>query len=217
MSQDSNNKQQEPTQTSDQIEPKLWQKNWFKNLIWMVVFLAAFIAIRPYMQGNVIHGQAPVMKVTSISGNTLDLQALNQQGKPVLVHIWATWCPICKMSKGGIESIAKDFAVINIATQSADDEQLLAYAKENDMNPNLIVNDLDGKWLQTFGAKAVPADFIIDPQGNIAFVEVGFTTAWGLRLRLWWAGLTQPSSDSTNEQVDNTINQTLNQTSGAVK
>jgi len=217
MSQDSNNKQQEPTQTSDQIEPKLWQKNWFKNLIWMDVFLAAFLAIRPYMQGNVIHGQAPIMKVTSIAGNTLDLQALNQQGKPVLVHIWATWCPICKMSKGGIESIGNDFAVINIATQSADDEQLLAYAKENDMNPNLIVNDLDGKWLQTFGAKAVPADFIIDPQGNIAFVEVGFTTAWGLRLRLWWAGLTQPSSNSTNEQVDETISNTINKTSGAVK
>ena len=179
-------------------EPKLWQKNWFKNLLWIGGFIAVFLAVRPFMQGDVIHGQAPLMKVTSITGKTLDLQALNQEGKPVLVHIWATWCPICSLSKGGVEEIAKDFAVINIATQSADDEQLLAYAAENDMNPDFIVNDLEGKWINLFGAKAVPADFIIDPQGNIAFVEVGFTTAWGLRLRLWWAGLTssqQPKSD----------------------
>lgn len=189
---------QNETPQTQITEPKLWQKNWFKNLLWIGGFIAVFLAVRPFMQGDVIHGQAPLMKVTSITGKTLDLQALNQEGKPVLVHIWATWCPICSLSKGGVEEIAKDFAVINIATQSADDEQLLAYAAENDMNPDFIVNDLEGKWINLFGAKAVPADFIIDPQGNIAFVEVGFTTAWGLRLRLWWAGLTssqQPKSD----------------------
>lgn len=183
---------------NEKTELKLWQKKGFKNLLWVVGFIAVFLAVRPFMQGDVIHGQAPIMKVTSITGKTLDLQALNQEGKPVLVHIWATWCPICSLSKGGVEEIAKDFAVINIATQSADDEQLLAYTAENNMNPDFIVNDLEGKWITLFGAKAVPADFIIDPQGNIAFVEVGFTTAWGLRLRLWWAGLTysqQPISD----------------------
>lgn len=142
------------------------------------------------MQGEVIEGKAPLMQVTSINGKTLDLQALNQQGKPVLIHIWATWCPICDISKGGIESVAKDYAVINIATQSADDEQLLDYAKKHDMNPDFIVNDLEGKWLKTFGAKAVPADFIVSQNGEISFVEVGYTTPWGLRLRLWWAELT---------------------------
>ena len=183
-----NNQPETPANNKSSIKT-MWQKNWFKNVVWTVIFIGIFLTIRPYMQGDVIHGQAPIMKVTSITGKSLDLQALNQQGKPVLVHIWATWCPICSVSKGGVEEIAKDFAVINIASQSADDEQLLAYALENEMNPDFIVNDLEGKWLTTFGAKAVPADFIIDPQGNIAFVEVGFTTAWGLRLRLWWAGL----------------------------
>jgi len=184
-------------QNTEVEPPKLWQKNWFKNLVTVLIFLGVFLSIRPFMQGDVIQGQAPIMQVTSINGKTLDLQALNQQGKPVLVHIWATWCPICEVSKGGIESIAEDYAVINIATQSADDDQLLTYAKENDMNPDFIVNDLEGKWLKTFGAKAVPADFVIAPNGEIEFIEVGFTTAWGLRLRLWWAGL---SSTETADQ-----------------
>lgn len=186
---------QDETENSPSQETKIWQKNWFKNLMTVVLFIAIYLAIRPFMQGDVVQGKAPQMSVTSITGKNIDLQQLNQQGQPVLVHIWATWCPICEVSKGGIESVAEDYAVINIATQSADDEQLLAYAKQHDMNPDIIVNDLEGQWLKTFGAKAVPADFVIDPQGNIAFVEVGFTTAWGLRLRLWWASLTDSSAE----------------------
>lgn len=174
---------------------KLWGKKWFKNLVTVVLFILVFLALRPFMQGDVIHGKAPTMNVTSITGKTLDLQQMTSQGQPVLVHLWATWCPICDVTKGGIESVAKDYHVINIATQSADDEQLLNYALENTLNADFIVNDLDGHWMKTFGAKAVPADFIIDPQGNIAFVEVGFTTSWGLRLRLWWAGLNSSGSN----------------------
>lgn len=177
-------------------ELKLWQKGWFKNLMTVLIFVVVYLSLRPFMQGDVMQGQAPQMAVTSITGKEINLQQLNQQGKPVLVHIWATWCPICSVSKGWIESIAEDYAVINIATQSADDEQLLEYAKQNQMNPDIIVNDLEGKWLQTFGAKAVPADFIIDPNGNISAVEVGFSTSWGLRLRLWWAGLSAPEGQT---------------------
>ncbi|MCF6253458.1 MAG: redoxin domain-containing protein [Thiomicrorhabdus sp.] len=171
------------------FSPPPWlHKKWVKNSLTVLVFLAIYLVLRSFMQGEVIHGQAPIMKVQTITGKTLDLQAFNLQGKPVLVHIWATWCPICDLTKGGVESVATDYPVINIATQSGSDDELLAFAHANDMNPNIIVNDVSGKWMQTFGAKAVPADFIIAPNGDISFIEVGFTSAWGLRLRLWWAG-----------------------------
>jgi thiol-disulfide isomerase/thioredoxin len=178
-----------PGETNSSSLKRLWQKNWFKNTVTVLGFLALFLMLRPFMQGDVLHGQAPVMQVQTLTGQTLDLQALNQQGKPVLIHIWATWCPICSVSRGGIESIAEDYSVINIASQSGSDAELLAYAQLNNMNPAFIVNDTNGQWLAQFGAKAVPADFIVGPNGQIEFVEVGFTTAWGLRLRLWWLGL----------------------------
>lgn len=174
---------------STQENPRIWQKNWFKNLMTVVLFIAIYLAIRPFMQGDVIEGQAPTMQVQSITGETLDLQKMLENGEPVLIHIWATWCPICEVTKDFVEGVAEDYQVINIATQSADDDQLLEYAKANNMNPNIIINDFSGEWMKTFGAKAVPADFVIAPNGDIAFIEVGFTSAWGLRLRLWWASL----------------------------
>ena len=47
-----------------------------------------------------------------------------------------------------------------------------------------------------FGARApviralgVPAFVIVDPAGAIRSVSLGYTTGWGLRARLRWAGL----------------------------
>ena len=184
------------TDTPPEKSPSFWKKNWVKNTLTGLFFVGLFLLLRPYMQGDVIQGQAPIMQLQSITGKTIDLQALNQQGKPVLIHIWATWCPICDISKSGIESVAKDYTVINIATQSADDDQLLAFAQENEMNPDIIVNDLEGKWLKALGAKAVPADFVVAPNGEIAFIEVGFTTSIGLRVRLWWSALSSSNSQT---------------------
>ena len=38
-----------------------------------------------------------------------------------------------------------------------------------------------------YGVGGVPASFILDADGRIAFHERGYTTQWGLRLRLWLA------------------------------
>ncbi len=52
-----------------------------------------------------------------------------------------------------------------------------------------VLNDADGSLSNAWGVHAVPASFIIAPDGKIRFVEVGYTTAWGIRLRLWLAGM----------------------------
>jgi peroxiredoxin len=51
------------------------------------------------------------------------------------------------------------------------------------------LNDHDGSISHAWGVNAVPASFIISPDGKIRFVEVGYTTGIGLRFRLWLAGL----------------------------
>lgn len=177
-------------------KPTFWKRKWVKNLLTALVFIAIYLSIRPFMQGDVIHGQIPPIKLQTITGETFDLSSVQE---PTLVHIWATWCPICKVTKGSVESVAHSYKVVNIATQSGDDQLVLEYAKANEMNPAIIVNDFDGQLMSLFGSKAVPADFIIAPGGEITFIEVGFTSEIGLRLRLWWAGLfgSKIKADST--------------------
>lgn len=159
------------------------QKNWVQNILWLIAFIAIFLLIRPFMQGDVIEGTVPEIETTSITGEKISLSDL--KGQPVLIHFWATWCPICKLSADGIEEVSTSYPVINIATQSGSDEELIKFALENNMNTANILNDEDGSLMELFGAKAVPASFIIGPDGKIEFIEVGFSTGFGLKLRLW--------------------------------
>jgi alkyl hydroperoxide reductase subunit AhpC len=50
-----------------------------------------------------------------------------------------------------------------------------------------VVNDAEGKISARWGVHAVPASFIIDTEGKIRYVEIGYTTGLGLRFRLWLA------------------------------
>ncbi|WP_019894179.1 protein disulfide oxidoreductase [Hydrogenovibrio halophilus] len=164
---------------------RFWQKHWVKNLLWMLVFLALFLLLRPFMQGDVVEGQAPDFAATTLEGEPVRLSDF--KGQAVLVHFWATWCPICEFEIDGIETVAEHWPVINVATQSGSDQTLHDYADKHNMNPAHIVNDADGELFARYGAKAVPATFVVNPEGRIEFVEVGYSTSWGLRARLWWA------------------------------
>lgn len=170
---------------SKQRLTELWQNKWINNSVWIVGMFIVYLAVRPFMQGDVVKDIAPDFSATTLTGQHLQLSDF--QGEAVLIHFWATWCPICEFSRDGIEGVAKDYKVISVATQSGDDADLLAYAQEHDMNPALIVNDADGALFTLFGARAVPADFIVNAQGEVAFVEVGLSSSWGIRARLWWA------------------------------
>lgn len=163
---------------------QLMQKKWVNNLLTVLLFIGIYLAIRPFMQGDVAEGASPPIQADTLMGESIDLTHL--QGQPVMVHFWATWCPICGLETASVESVAQDWKVLNIATQSGDDELLLDHARNNEMNPQHIINDEGGELFAHYGAKAVPATFFIHPDGHISTVEVGFTSEWGMRLRLWW-------------------------------
>ena len=52
-----------------------------------------------------------------------------------------------------------------------------------------VVLDADARLSGLYGIQGVPTSIIIDPVGDIRFVEVGYMTETGLRLRLWWVDL----------------------------
>ena len=108
--------------------------------------------------------------------------------KPILVHIWATWCPTCKLEAGNIERVSKYFNVLTIAVKSGSDDELKNYLNENHYSFN-VINDNDGTLSSEFNIGAYPTTFIYDKNKKLVFSEVGYTSTFGLALRLWWASL----------------------------
>jgi len=112
--------------------------------------------------------------------------------KPILVHIWATWCPTCKLEAGNIERVSKYFNVLTIAVKSGSDNELKKYLDENHYSFN-VVNDNDGTLSSEFNIGAYPTTFIYDKNKKLVFSDVGYTSTLGLFFRLWFVNLIEES------------------------
>lgn len=158
---------------------------WLKVTAEIVLIVALIAGVRAYVGRHAASGPAPAIDARTLAGDPVSLAA--RRGRPVLVHFWATWCPVCRAEQGAIAGVAQDYRVITIAMQSGGDDEIRRYLAEHDWRVP-VVNDADGRLTRAYGVHGVPTSFVVDSGGTIRAVEVGYTTEIGLRLRLWWAG-----------------------------
>lgn len=175
------------------------RKRWLTWLAQLTLVIAVVVAVRGYMLRDAASGLAPSIEGALVGGGSTSLAAL--RGRPVLVHFWSTWCPVCRLEEGSIQSIAGDHSVLTVAFQSGGGKAVAAYLATHGLSMPVVLDD-DGAMAARYGVRGVPASFILDGQGRIRFVEAGYTTEAGLRLRLWLAGLLGGYETSARNSVN---------------
>ncbi len=162
------------------------KKHWISLLFYIVLFTVVMLGANWWKTRDALSGNLSELSGELMDGTTYTIAAFS--GQPVLFHFWATWCPICDLGMGTIESISHDYQVISIASWSEGEVQVKAYMLEKQLTFPVML-DNSGELAQRFGLKGVPTSFILDPGGEIRFVETGYSTELGLRLRLWLSTL----------------------------
>ncbi len=163
------------------------KKTLLRHITQILIILVVFLGIRVYLtQGSIKSGPAPDFGGTLLDGSAFQLKDL--RGKPALVHFWATWCKVCKLNDGAIDDLAKDLQVITVVMESGSQKGIRKEMKDRGLSFPVFVDGL-GKLADRYRVKGVPTNYIIDAKGNIQYVEVGYTTGWGLRVRMWLASL----------------------------
>ena len=157
--------------------------------LWRIVvqgllILAIIVGINLWRTRDMASGPAPLLAATALDGSHFDIR--EHLGKPLFVHFWAEWCPICSLEEGNIQSLSRDYEMITVAMSSGDDEAVLAHMKQSGLSFK-VINDESGGIAADWGVLAVPATFIIDAAGDIRFVEMGYSSRLGLILRHWLA------------------------------
>jgi len=149
--------------------------HYLKEFILFIVIITLFANLISYY------------KAMDLSKDPLSINYDYNTSKPILVHIWATWCPTCKVEASNIQAVSKEYQVLTFVVKSGSDEDIKSYMDENNLDFKSI-NDYDGFFAQQFKVKAYPTTLIYK-DNQLVFSDVGYTSTLGLKLRMWWASL----------------------------
>jgi thiol-disulfide isomerase/thioredoxin len=153
----------------------------------ILFLLTAFAAIHFWQTREMAGGAMPPLAGPLADGRQTSLEAVIRDagGRPVLLYVWSSWCPICRAEEGTITALAEDWPVLTLAMQSGDPDTVAKFMRERGLAYPALV-DTQGELAWRLGVRATPAWFVIDRSGTIRFSGMGYTTGWGLRARLLW-------------------------------
>lgn len=107
------------------------------------------------------------------------------KGKYVLIDFWASWCAPCRVSFPRMRELYsyyknENFEIYSISIDENKDAWLKAVKEEANPWPQTL--DTKNISQSGFAVTAVPSTFLIDPQGKIMIMEVGFDPEGGSQI-----------------------------------
>lgn len=118
--------------------------------------------------------EAPAASVDRLDGAgqvSLD----DYRGEWVLLNFWASWCDPCRDEAPALERFARDHGdeVVVVGMDSRDlSPDAQAFAREYGISYELL-HDGDGEVMDSYNVKGLPESFLIDPDGEIAYIYRG--------------------------------------------
>jgi len=150
-----------------------------------------FIIIAVTIMTNILS----LYKSQSLTNTPLNIQSMQlidgslykiPSNKPILLHFWATWCPVCKVEASNIAFLSKYFEVITVAVKSGDDRKVRKFLEAHNYHFK-VFNDKNGVLASQFHIAGFPTTFIYNKEHKLAFSDVGYSSTLTLYLKMLWA------------------------------
>lgn len=117
---------------------------------------------------------APDFTLQDMDGKNYRLSAF--RGQPVIVNFWATWCPPCREEMPSMQRAWKQLqpeGVMMLAVNVGESADTIFQFTANYPVEFPLLLDLDGSVLGQWPVQGLPATFVIDAKGRIAYRAIG--------------------------------------------
>jgi thiol-disulfide isomerase/thioredoxin len=162
-------------------------KRWLREGIVLLLIAAAAILVMDQFRKPALPAAFVSTPLQTLDGKRVDLAEMSRE-RPLLVYVWATWCGVCRYTTPSVAKIAQEGGnVMSVAMRSGDDVTLSTWlARKHYALPT--INDAQGQLARNWQVQVTPTLVIIS-KGEVKSVTTGFTSNWGMKLRLWWAAM----------------------------
>jgi cytochrome c-type biogenesis protein len=155
----------------------------FSHLLAITLLLASCSEPRPFGR---VGEQAPAYAARTIAGDTVRLSDL--RGHPVLLNVWATWCIPCRKELPELQALHTQLAprglqVVGVSVDEGNDDNAVRDFARAFGITYTIVRDPATVIYSAFAIPGVPATFLIDRTGKVAWRIMGPFSATDTRLQ----------------------------------
>lgn len=124
--------------------------------------------------------QIPSVTLKDINGKTVRTDTLSNNGKPIIIDFFATWCKPCNRELSAISEVYKDW-------QEETGVKLIAVSIDQAQNINKVkplvdshgweydvLLDPNSDLKRALGVQTIPYTIIVDGKGNIVYRHNGY-------------------------------------------
>lgn len=123
----------------------------------------------------------PEVILKDIEGRTVQTDTISNNGKPLVIAFFATWCKPCNRELKSIDELYDDWrreTGVRIVAVSIDQAQNVNKVKplvdQNGWRYDVLL-DPNGELRRALGIQSVPYTLLLDGQGNIVYKHNGYT------------------------------------------
>lgn len=119
---------------------------------------------------------APDFTLQTLDGETVRLSDL--RGQPLLINLWASWCPPCKAEMPAFENVYREykdkgFQILAINATNQDNlNNAINFVQEYKLTFPILL-DTNGEVSRQYHLNSLPTSFFVDRNGVIQQVVVG--------------------------------------------
>ena len=122
----------------------------------------------------------PSVDVKTLEGGNINITTLENDGNPIVISFWATWCKPCKKELNAIAEVYEDWqdeTGVKLVAISIDDTRSMAkvapYVNASDWDYEVYL-DPNGDLKRAMGVSTVPHTFLLNSKKEIVWQHKGY-------------------------------------------